>query len=660
VSHGQGDDNASGSTPQQVRTPRKKVLNFNNDGTNMASCKSPFNPVPGAPFTETTLRGAIAETAGLGVQTHLLAPGGCWVAWWDSKLSPPKEYDAWMRATFDVNTTLLSSVQSMFTFVLNGGDILGPFAKLARANGERAAVSFRINDFQWCDGPPGAKAYGFMSQFWYEHRHDPDVMYRGSFNDTCCWEKKCPCSCYSGEASMALSSAAVMANRQGFMLEILDLNPGIDFEVDLERWSYIFRPSVANSMQRHELMTGLLRAVRQAMSPTARLGLRVPPSIRVLDELGVNLTALTQDPAVKLDYATMGVSFFSFLASTSEFASIRTQVPHDFQLLFEVSELHIYYTKGTTRVQQLLTAEQLTTVALDAYSMGADGISTFNFQYYRTAGLEPLYHVLPHLIDEVYLQSADQYWFWTGHSDPPMQCSFDGMPFVLGDGNKTLSVHITVPTGAKYATVGRLRFKFDVVGDHSGVLRVTLNGAPLPASANTTRIFDSPVQDVDQGKYAAFEVDTTLILSGLNRIVVACAGCHPAPSPPPGPGPPAPSPGTGYTLSHDAGSGGDGARWRFPAGYEPRSKVAGTAKPGASMQECEQLCNSDQLCKGIYHEAQSGSDSCFALHELLVDAHTGHTGQSYTRVLHSGDVRLFPNSDKRVDAMDLMLPVARV
>ncbi len=637
-------------------TPRKKVLNFNNDGTNMASCKSPFNPVSGAPFTAATLRGAVAETAGLGVQTHLLAPGGCWVAWWDSKLSPPKQYDAWMRSTFDVNTTNLSSVQSMFTFVLNGGDILGSFSKLARANGERAAISFRINDFQWCDGPPGAKAYGFMSQFWYEHRHDPDVMYRGSFNDTCCWEKKCPCSCYGGEASMALSNAAVMANRQGFMLEILELNPGIDFEVDLERWSMIFRQSVANSTQRHGLMTGLLRTVRHAMSPGARLGLRVPPSNQVLDELGVNLTALAQDPAVKLDYATMGVSFFAFLASTSEFASIRAQVPHDFQLLFEVSELQKYYTKGNTRVQQLLTAEQLTTVALDAYAMGADGISTFNFQYYRSAGLEPLYHILPHLTDEVYLQRADQYWFWTGDSAPPMQCSVDGLPFVLGDGNKTLSVHITVPTGANYSPVGLLRFKFDAVGDHSGVLRVTLNGGLLTASANTTRIFDSPVQDVDQGKYAAFEVDTTLILSGLNHISVACAGCHPSPSPPPGPKPPSPS--TSYKLSHDASSGGDGSRWRFPAGYEPNSKVSGSAKPGASLQECEQLCNLDRLCRGIYHEAQSGPDSCFALHDLLVDAHTGHTGQSFTRV-HQSNVRLFSNGDTRVEAMDLMLPVAR-
>ena len=639
-----------------VRAAQKKVLNFNNDGTNMASCKSPFNSVPGAPFTVATLQGAVAETKPLGVQTHLLAPGGCWVAWWDSKLSPPKAYDVWMKSTFAVNTTHLSPVQSMFTFVLDGGDLLGSFAKLARANGQRAAVSFRINDFQWCDGPPNNGAYGFMSQFWYEHRHDPDVMYRGNFNDTCCWEKKCPCSCYGGEASMALSNAAVMANRQGFMLEILELNPGIDFEVDLERWSYIFRPSAANSSQRHQLMTGLLRTVRHAMAPGARLGLRVPPSIAVLDELGVDLSALADDPAVKLDYATMGVSFFAFLASTSDFSKIRARVPPDFQLLFEVSELHKYYTINNKRVQQLLTAEQLTTVALDAYAMGADGISTFNFQYYRSAGIEPLYHVLPHLTDEAYLQRADQYWFWTGGSAPPMQCTVDGLPFSLGSGNKTLSVHITVPKGAPYAPVGLLRFKFDAIGNHSGAMGVTLNGEALKAVANTTRIFASPVRDVDHGKYAAFEVDTKLILSGVNHIDVTCTSCHLNPSPSPSPGP---GPGMGYKLSHDAGGGGDGMRWKFPVGYEPSSTVTGTAKPGASLPECEQLCDADTLCKGIYHEAQPGADSCFALHELVVDGHTAHTGQSFTRVHRDVAARLSPHIDSHVETMDLMLPVAR-
>lgn len=652
----------SGSRPAgaPVRSGRaKKVLNFNNDLTNMVSCVSPFHPNAHDPFSEEVLSGAVAETAGLGVQTHLLAPGLCWVAWWQSKLSPPRAHDAWIRSTFG-NVTHLSPAQTVFQFVLDGGDIMGDFIKHARAHGERAAVSFRINDFQSCEQAPSTKSYGFLSQFWYEHRHDPDVMYKGSFNDSCCWEKKCECSCYGGQASMALSNALVLANRRGFMLELLALYPGVDFEIDLERWSMIFRPTSTNSSHRHALMTSLLRDLRQAMSPGSRLGLRVPPNLEVLDQLGVDLAALAVDPSIRLDYATLGVSFFAFLASTTDFEKIRKQAPA-LQLLFELSELHEYYTLtkpsteygNSTRVQQLLTAEQLTTVALDAYAMGADGISTFNFQYYRTAGLEPLYDVLPHLTDESYLQSADQYYFWTGHDSPPLQCTVDGLPFALsGQANKTLRVRITPPSGdsSHYEALGLLRFKFGVTANYSGVMDVRVNGGePLRVSLNTSRIFQSPVRDIDEGKYAAYHVPTNLLQAGLNEVAVSCQStlCNTHGEP-------------GYTLSHDAGPAGDGRRWRFPRGYEPNSQVNGSAHPGASLPECEKLCDADLACVGVYHDSSSVhvSTSCFVLHELIVDGHTELSGQSYERVRGSQQLRV-GNSVGTIEAMDLMLPVFR-
>jgi hypothetical protein len=52
------------------------------------------------PFSATVVEGSVSETRGIGVTTHLLSPGFGWVAWWDSKVAPPREYDAWMRATF--------------------------------------------------------------------------------------------------------------------------------------------------------------------------------------------------------------------------------------------------------------------------------------------------------------------------------------------------------------------------------------------------------------------------------------------------------------------------------------------------------------------------------------------------------------------------------
>lgn len=169
------------------------------------------------------------------------------------------------------------------------------------------------------------------------------------------------------------------------MKELLVLYPGIDFEVDLERWVMAFDDTHTTSADRQAVMSSMMRELRATMSTGTRLGLRVPPDTALLDSIGVDLASLAADPQVRLDYATMGVSFFSFLASTSDFASVRSRV-RGLPLLFELTEL-----LSNEPTSQLLTAEMLMTVALDAYSLGADGIATFNFEYYRQIGLEPLY-----------------------------------------------------------------------------------------------------------------------------------------------------------------------------------------------------------------------------------------------------------------------------
>ena len=66
-----------------------------------------------------------------------------------------------------------------------------------------------------------------------------------------------------------------------------------------------------------------------------RLGVRVPPDTRVLDQLGIDLPALQR--AKLLDYVNAGIDFNSFLPSMSDFAKIRAALPPPFPLLWEVS-----------------------------------------------------------------------------------------------------------------------------------------------------------------------------------------------------------------------------------------------------------------------------------------------------------------------------------
>eukprot|EP00035_Acanthoeca_spectabilis_P016211 m.327992 g.327992 ORF g.327992 m.327992 type:complete len:246 (+) comp16497_c0_seq1:49-786(+) len=200
-----------------------KLLHFNNDLTNTESQVSPFHHNSSDPYSEAVLRGSVAETQGLGVTTHLLSPGFCWVAWWPSVVAPPQSYDQWFRGMFGPPTKI-ATVARIFEYVLGGGDIIGEFMSAAKAAGERPSVTFRITDFQTCDLAP-ASNYGGLSKFLYEKTNDSSAFQNPKgFNATCCWEHKCPCVCNDGTASLILSDPAVLDDRRSLMLEILDMS----------------------------------------------------------------------------------------------------------------------------------------------------------------------------------------------------------------------------------------------------------------------------------------------------------------------------------------------------------------------------------------------------------------------------------------------------
>jgi hypothetical protein len=215
---------ADGGAPSVApREGRAKWLYFNNDLVNTESQRSPFHPNSSAPFTAQTVVGAVNETAGLGITTHLLSPGFGWVAWWPSKVAPPPAYDAWFRRVFGAPSADLGASARVFGFIVHGGDVVAEFVKAATTNGQRPAVTFRINDFQSCAVSP-AKNYGTLSRFWFEHRDSPRAIQSPKgFNATCCWEHRCPCVCNDGTASMVLSDPDVLANRRGLMLELISL-----------------------------------------------------------------------------------------------------------------------------------------------------------------------------------------------------------------------------------------------------------------------------------------------------------------------------------------------------------------------------------------------------------------------------------------------------
>ena len=87
-----------------------------------------------------------------------------------------------------------------------------------------------------------------------------------------------------------------------------------------------------------------------------------------------------------IDYVSAGIYFWSFQPANSDFAAIRAMLPDDLLVLWEISGFSAggaQFKNCSSAGHWRMSTEQLATLALQAYTLGADGISAFNFEYYR-------------------------------------------------------------------------------------------------------------------------------------------------------------------------------------------------------------------------------------------------------------------------------------
>ena len=124
---------------------------FSNDTTNIEQCTSPYSPGvwrhrgPVKPFDRRTLEGSVDETAGTGIDAHMLQPGVGWVPWWKSRHYPFQEHVRFMKERYGKEPAMSGFAQ----FMADGGDIVQVFIDRCRATGLAPIISFRLNDSAW-------------------------------------------------------------------------------------------------------------------------------------------------------------------------------------------------------------------------------------------------------------------------------------------------------------------------------------------------------------------------------------------------------------------------------------------------------------------------------------------------------------------------------
>jgi hypothetical protein len=173
------------------------------------------------------------------------------------------------------------------------------------------------------------------------------------------------------------------------------------------------------------------------------------------------------------------------------------------------------------------TPEQFYTAAHLAYARGADGVSAFNFAYYREHGgpgrgpfAEPPFQIFKHLGDRAWLARQPQHYFLsTGWGNPFLKRAT--LPRIVGKGQTAEFTLDLAPPAGGWREGGRLRIQCEASLGESR-WRARLNDQTLLPSDDVSEPYVNPYPSMlgRADEMRAWRVKADLLRDGPNRIAV--------------------------------------------------------------------------------------------------------------------------------------------
>lgn len=494
-------------------------LLYSNDLTNTLSCTSPFHK-PREPFRKEMLEATVDEVAGTGVDVHLLQPGLGVLPMWKSKVQPLDEHAAWLKETYG------QKLDQYTQTVLNGTDLIQTFLDRCRMRAQAPLISIRVNDAHHKENVDKKKGEKFgsvsMSINRFYHAHPEYRLVPGSFSGK--------------DLVLNWAEPEVRAQKLALLQELCE-NYDLDgLELDFLRTYSYFRLTETTREQRAAIMTAFVKDVRTLLDRTARegrrrwLSVRVPCYLEAHDPLGIDLTAMT---AAGVDIVNASSHYFT--TQHHHLAAIRKQAPNA-TLYFELC--HTIWKGEKVAVgydvfpYRRATREHLHTAAHLACSRGADGISLFNFAYYRENGTgegrgvfgEPPFDALKALSDPNALAQEPQHWFiaqgWRAPGAKPLS-----VPRKIVPGTPAKFYFDLVAPQGGWKLDARLRIQSDQpLGSDPWI--ATFNGEALVSTPDVSEPFPVPYPSM-MGKpeeLRAWLVPAKWLTEGVNRLELVRQG----------------------------------------------------------------------------------------------------------------------------------------
>jgi hypothetical protein len=491
---------------------------FSNDTTNILTCLSPFHQ-RGQKFTPQMIEATVDETAGTGIEVHMLQPGLGWVPWWKSRVYPYSEHVRLMKERYGLDP----AKDGITDYMAHGGDMVQVFVDRCRQKGLTPFISLRMNDSHGHEltlNPPDKMpgwAWEVVCPPVFDH---PEWRIGGKLND---WNTR-------------VFNWAVPEVRELKLNHINDICEQYDidgFEMDYMRHCSFFRLNETPPEERVRIMTDFIKRVRELLDRTAKPGrrrwlcVRVPAYVEAYEALGIDLPRWVQ-----AGVDMVNLSYYYFTEQRGDYAAIRKMVPgaavyvemcHTTRLgpvVTQKSKYDNFSFRRTTDIQYYTTAHV-------AYARGLDGVSAFNLVYYREHGgrergpfNEPPFRIFKHMGDPAWLAKQPQdyiigdVWNAPGLASRPL-------PKTLAAGQgATFTMDMAPPAGG-WTQPGRLRIQ--AAADlGTSVWSCRFNGAELQETNDRSEPYDNPYPPLLGGPedHRAWIVPPSLPKDGANTIEV--------------------------------------------------------------------------------------------------------------------------------------------
>ena len=498
--------------------PPYKVL-YSNDTTNILTAESPFHK-EGQPINMGMLDAVVDETAGTGIDVHMLQPGFTWVPFWQSKVLPVEEHVKWWNETYPGR-----GVSGYLQMVLDGHDFIRDFVKRCNEKGLTPFVSLRLNDkhlLNEIDDPLHEGRSVHISKFYMDHL---DYRISDDKNDQ-----------YQRVHNWAIPEAREY--KYAFIEEICENYDIAGLELDFMRHPSFFRIYETTSQERRDIMVNFVSRVRKLLDRTAQpgqhrwLGVRVPQYIDCHDILGIDLPAFAE-----AGVDMFNVSAYFFTDQQGDLAEIARLIPNAAKYLEMTHCAAVGQTvaKGIDNFSfRRTTDEQFYTTAHLAYSYGFDGISVFNFAYYRKHGVgdrgkftEPPFHIFKHIGDKDWVARQKQHYFigkvWNHPRHPYMPLS------QRLERGRYLTFHLNLvpPTGG-WTQDARLRLQAEQSWEGRKVI-MRFNNTHLKTTRDVSEPYATPYESgigIPE-QYIAYNVPKHLLSPGVNQIEISLGSDEP-------------------------------------------------------------------------------------------------------------------------------------